>query len=735
MGKKKFDKKKSVTLSLGAVPRTADSGTTEATDVLSQLRAQAAEVRQEHSSHTGGSKGDNIHSQQHNGCAITPASAAEIIELTPKQRFFLQANMQKAERISNAFIELDQAACKATLIPRGDRVSGSGGGAGPAAARAAARALRRLLEENDTAEMELDPSAVSMVIGKGGATIQKIEAETGAQLRMARDEGFGSTARQRAVLRLRGEAAQIDAARAAIQAIVDDVVHPLEISIAAPDISTLIGQGGSTIRRIESESGAKLHLDGKDRAQPRVLRISGTADARETAAALVRALWAGSCEVALPIDPATGRSCSSGIVIGHGGATIKEIQQASGARLDVDDQRSVVRLRGSVESVQNAKRALQDLFEKHSLIGVDGSGSGGRGRGRARGRGHSSGSGSGRGGGRGRGCGGNSDASTAASAPSLRRSVLSKGSMDEDDEMSIKSTLSLADHLPGLVTLFDSNDSRGGQRARGGRVLDSGSGGSTTNEYRKLAAASSRGRECGHRDHDRQLRGAAGTFGAQSTGHGRGRGRGRGTRAHALEGQRLPRSSHISPGHAECHSLDRGTMQQQSHRSHSQGTSQPPRPGTSSFSLATEEDLDKFCTPQLSLSEQRERLMHRQHQRDLSCRPQVVPSVAPQGRPHQKQHGRGQQRHRKNKQPPPQPPGAVATPASGSTSFVPHSFLSQMVAGIDATQAQAQAQPRRGHKAKASVVATAICDAEKLRAENEALRAELAALKKASNRT
>ena len=53
-----------------------------------------------------------------------------------------------------------------------------------------------------------------------------------------------------------------------------------------------------------------------------------------------------------------------------------------------------------------------------------------------------------------------------------------------------------------------------------------------------------------------------------------------------------------------------------------------------------------------------------------------------------------------------------------------------MVAGIDAAQTQAQAQPRRGQSAKANVVATAICDAEKLRAENEALRAELAALKK-----
>ena len=58
-----------------------------------------------------------------------------------------------------------------------------------------------------------------------------------------------------------------------------------------------------------------------------------------------------------------------------------------------------------------------------------------------------------------------------------------------------------------------------------------------------------------------------------------------------------------------------------------------------------------------------------------------------------------------------------------------------MVAGIDAAQAQTQTQPRRGHKAKANVVATAICDAEKLRAENEALRAELAALKRASSKS
>ena len=56
--------------------------------------------------------------------------------------------------------------------------------------------------------------------------------------------------------------------------------------------------------------------------------------------------------------------------------------------------------------------------------------------------------------------------------------------MDEDDQMAIKSTLSLADHLPGLVTLFDPHDSRGG---RGGAQAGRGMVGASGTRYRPRA--------------------------------------------------------------------------------------------------------------------------------------------------------------------------------------------------------------------------------------------------------
>ena len=135
-----------------------------------------------------------------------------------------------------------------------------------------------------------------MVIGKGGSTIRAIEGDTGAQLRIARDEGD-------ATLRLRGEAAAIEAARARVSAIVEDVVRPAMVKVAVADVPRVLGAGGATIKRIEAETGAKLRLERSTTTTS--TRSRGTASRLPGAATGYSILWLCS-SLGLALSPRTG---------------------------------------------------------------------------------------------------------------------------------------------------------------------------------------------------------------------------------------------------------------------------------------------------------------------------------------------------------------------------------------------------------------------------------------------
>ena len=134
-----------------------------------------------------------------------------------------------------------------------------------------------------------------MVIGKGGSTIRAIEGDTGAQLCIARDEGD-------ATLHLRGEAAAIEAARARVSAIVEDVVRPA-VKVAVADVPRVLGAGGATSKLIEAETGAKLRLERSTTTTS--TRSRGTASRLPGAATGYSILWLCS-SLGLALSPRTG---------------------------------------------------------------------------------------------------------------------------------------------------------------------------------------------------------------------------------------------------------------------------------------------------------------------------------------------------------------------------------------------------------------------------------------------
>ena len=101
----------------------------------------------------------------------------------------------------------------------------------------------------------------------------------------------------------------------------------LELTCPAARVGQLIGPRGSTIRGIEQQSGARVEVNSC--VTPCSVVISGNTPAVEMAMSLVAAITHP------PTLELTCKSALGGQLIGPRGATIRGIQEQTGARVDV----------------------------------------------------------------------------------------------------------------------------------------------------------------------------------------------------------------------------------------------------------------------------------------------------------------------------------------------------------------------------------------------------------------
>ncbi|KAG7135900.1 PAB1-binding protein 2 like [Verticillium longisporum] len=115
--------------------------------------------------------------------------------------------------------------------------------------------------------------------------------------------------------------------------------------ISSPEAATVIGKGGENVSNIRKMSGAKCTVsDYQKGAVERILTVSGVVDASAKAFGLIIRTLNNE-----PLDePSSAQSKTYplrlliphiliGSIIGKGGARIREIQEASGARLNASD--------------------------------------------------------------------------------------------------------------------------------------------------------------------------------------------------------------------------------------------------------------------------------------------------------------------------------------------------------------------------------------------------------------
>lgn len=118
-------------------------------------------------------------------------------------------------------------------------------------------------------------------------------------------------------------------------------------------IPVIIGRGGSNIKKLQDDSGANVSLE---RAGNRVV-VRGRKSQVAKAVAMLDELTAGNGEKDVHV---TSRQIP--LIIGRGGEKIRQLQQESGAQLDVRKEDGLVRIRGNAAAVEKATQLVQALL-------------------------------------------------------------------------------------------------------------------------------------------------------------------------------------------------------------------------------------------------------------------------------------------------------------------------------------------------------------------------------------
>ena len=123
--------------------------------------------------------------------------------------------------------------------------------------------------------------------------------------------------------------------------------------------SLIIGNAGATVRALQESTGARIDVErGSTTA-----RVSGSKEEVAAGVAAIRKLIADSSNVAkMPL------ACHVGAVIGKGGATIRQLSDETGAKIDVeaDGDSCLVALSGTTQQIAAAKLKLAAIVARES---------------------------------------------------------------------------------------------------------------------------------------------------------------------------------------------------------------------------------------------------------------------------------------------------------------------------------------------------------------------------------
>ena len=208
-------------------------------------------------------------------------------------------------------------------------------------------------KENQT--LKFPPALTSLIVGKKGATVTKIQTENEVNIDVKRNEGE---------IRVKGKEENVVKAIAALQAILDSY-ESVTLTGTSDELGSIIGKSGANVKKLTEDSGAQIKVN----REAGTIDISGESSKVEKAKADVNALLEKYKRenIVIEVNPDFVPA-----LIGKGGESIKNLRKELGIAIDLGAKGTgKITLRGSEELIEKAKEKLLALaakYEKENVI-------------------------------------------------------------------------------------------------------------------------------------------------------------------------------------------------------------------------------------------------------------------------------------------------------------------------------------------------------------------------------
>jgi len=235
---------------------------------------------------------------------------------------------------------------------------------------------------------------VGLIIGRKGDTINMLQTICGAKVTITRESNVDPRGRP---VTISGNSSQIAHCQREINRLIDNAQSNPEpgvnesmphekLHISNEVVGILIGRAGETVRIIQMKSGCTVHIqkdiEVQDPSKGREITIYGEPHQREMAKAEINKL-VKAAEGQSAIDTAElliGRSKIRsvqmsvanhmvGLIIGRSGENIKNIQQQTGAKIQIDKdtgapQRNMTISAPSEQQVAHARQLVEQIMQR-----------------------------------------------------------------------------------------------------------------------------------------------------------------------------------------------------------------------------------------------------------------------------------------------------------------------------------------------------------------------------------
>ncbi len=197
----------------------------------------------------------------------------------------------------------------------------------------------------ESVEVVVPDDRMGSVIGKGGATAQRIEEECGVLV---------DVDHKTHVVSITGPPANILEAKMAIENITLATIQTLGLH---PDtIKVLMAQKGKALHELEQKLHLKIDINKVDG----VLTVLAAPTRMKQLEKAINEVAEGKVEISLPSEIVPK-------LIGKKGETINQLMEDTGCLVDIDKVTNAVRLCGTKESVAMAKKFVKELIDEQSL--------------------------------------------------------------------------------------------------------------------------------------------------------------------------------------------------------------------------------------------------------------------------------------------------------------------------------------------------------------------------------